>query len=303
MKLLAGGLTALSGTRTEARDLSIGYFAQHQLEQISVSDSPLTNLKRFGAARAARATEQELRDYLGSFGFRGARVFEPIAPFSGGEKARLVLALVAYLRPNLMLLDEPTNHLDLEMRQALTVALQEYNGAVVLVSHDRHLLRTVADELYVVHDGRAEPFDGDLEDYAKWLAESASSAAAAKASQEPLAANRGGGGSGELAARAADKSESAEERKQRKREEAERRNRLTPLRAAVEKCEKELERLTRLQAEIQAQLESPDIYVEGAKDRLRQLTEQQGRLTREVEQVEAQWLEHSERLESETRRA
>ncbi len=147
MKLLAGELPALAGTRTEARDLSIGYFAQHQLEQISPSDSPLTNLKRFGAARAARATEQELRDYLGSFGFRGDRVFEPIAPFSGGEKARLVLALVAYLRPNLMLLDEPTNHLDLEMRQALTVALQEYEGAVVLVSHDRHLLRTVADEL------------------------------------------------------------------------------------------------------------------------------------------------------------
>ncbi|HTU60501.1 MAG TPA: ATP-binding cassette domain-containing protein, partial [Polyangiales bacterium] len=155
MKLLAGELKGLSGVRTEARDLSIGYFAQHQLEQISSSDSPLTNLKRFGAARAARATEQELRDYLGSFGFRGDRVFEPIAPFSGGEKARLVLALVAYLRPNLMLLDEPTNHLDLEMRQALTVALQEYDGAVVLVSHDRHLLRTVADELYVVHGGRA----------------------------------------------------------------------------------------------------------------------------------------------------
>jgi len=287
MKLLAGELQALSGTRTEARDLSIGYFAQHQLEQISTSDSPLVNLKRFGAARAARATEQELRDYLGSFGFRGDRVFEPIAPFSGGEKARLVLALVAYRRPNLMLLDEPTNHLDLEMRQALTVALQEYEGAVVLVSHDRHLLRTVADELYVVHGGRAEPFDGDLDDYAKWLAETGNVPAPSVA--KPIDAPT------------ADKSESAEERKQRKREEAERRNRLTPLRAAVEKCEKELERLTRLQADIQAQLESPEIYTEGAKDRLRQLTEQQGRLTREVQQVEAQWLEHSERLETETR--
>jgi ATP-binding cassette subfamily F protein 3 len=292
MKMLAGVLTPIAGTRTEARDLKIGYFAQHQLEQINVNDSPLTNLKRFGAPRATKATEQELRDYLGSFGFRGDRVFEPIAPFSGGEKARLVLALVAYLRPNLMLLDEPTNHLDLEMRQALTVALQEYDGAVVLVSHDRHLLRTVADELYVVHDGRAETFDGDLDDYAKWLAETDS-----EKSQEAL--NR------RAAKEAAENAtvETAEDRKQRKREEAEKRNRLTPLRAAVEKCEKELDRLAKLQAELQAQLESPEIYTESAKDRLRKLTEQQGRLTREVEQVEAQWLEHTERLETETRRA
>jgi len=293
MKMLAGELQPLSGTRTEARDLKIGYFAQHQLEQINSSESALINLKRFGAPRATKATEQELRDYLGSFGFRGDRVFEPIAPFSGGEKARLVLALVAYLRPNLMLLDEPTNHLDLEMRQALTVALQEYEGAVVLVSHDRHLLRTVADELFVVHDGKAEPFDGDLDDYAKWLAETEK--ASEKAALNRRAAEDATSNNGVSA-------ETAEERKQRKREEAERRNRLTPLRAAVEKCEKELDRLAKLQAELQAQLESPEIYTESAKDRLRKLTEQQGRLTREVEQVEAQWMEHTERLESETRR-
>jgi ATP-binding cassette subfamily F protein 3 len=312
MKLLAGELQALAGTRTEAKDLRIGYFAQHQLEQISASDSPLTNLKRFGAARAAKATEQELRDYLASFGFRGDRVFEPIAPFSGGEKARLVLALVAYLRPNLMLLDEPTNHLDLEMRQALTVALQEYEGAVVLVSHDRHLLRTVADELYIVHEGRAEPFDGDLDDYAKWLAET-DAASASKAKQADGTRDaRGDSGNGARVANASDdpraagsgaRSESAEERKQRKREEAERRNRLTPLRAAIDQCEKELDRLARQQAEIQAQLESPEIYTEGAKDRLRQLTEQQGRLSREVAEVEARWMEHTERLEAEMRRA
>jgi ATP-binding cassette subfamily F protein 3 len=293
MKLLAGALQPVGGTRTEARDLSIGYFAQHQLEQVSPKDSPLTNLKRFGAPRATRATEQELRDYLASFGFRGDRVFEPIEPFSGGEKARLVLALVAYLRPNLMLLDEPTNHLDLEMRQALTVALQEYEGAVVLVSHDRHLLRTVADELYVVHDGRTEPFDGDLDDYAKWLGDTDSVAvptnegarSAARPTPEPQRA------------------ETAEERKQRKREEAERRNRLTPLRAAIEQSEKEIERLTKQQAELQAQLESPDLYADSAKDRLRKLTEQQGRLARELAQAEAKWLEHSELLEAEMRRA
>jgi ATP-binding cassette subfamily F protein 3 len=313
MKMLAGELAPLAGTRTEARDLRIGYFAQHQLEQISVTDSPLTNLKRFGAPRSTRATEQELRDYLGSFGFRGDRVFEPIAPFSGGEKARLVLALVAYLRPNLMLLDEPTNHLDLEMRQALTVALQEYEGAVVLVSHDRHLLRTVADELYVVHGGRAEPFDGDLDDYAKWLAEtdsgsgssgnSSKALAQAEALADTAAAGNTVAGKQPTPARDAERPETAEERKQRKREEAERRNRLTPIRAVIEQCEKDLDRLSKQQAELQAQLESPDLYTEGAKDRLRKLTEQQGRLAREVEQVEARWMEHSERLETETRRA
>src|SRR5882724_5933468 len=170
MKMLAGELVATGGSRTEARDLRIGYFAQHHLEQLAPDDSPLGNLRRSGGERAARTTEAELRDYLATFGFRDARVFEPVGLFSGGEKARLVLALVAFQRPNLLLLDEPTNHLDLEMRQALAVALQEYAGAVVLVSHDRHLLNTVADELMVVHDGQVALFDGDLEDYARWLA-------------------------------------------------------------------------------------------------------------------------------------
>ncbi|HVY80744.1 MAG TPA: ATP-binding cassette domain-containing protein [Steroidobacteraceae bacterium] len=290
MKMLAGELPALAGTRTEARDLKMGYFAQHQLEQLAPQDSPLVNLKRFGGQRAARATEQELRDYLASFGFRGDRVFEPIGPFSGGEKARLVLALVAYLRPNLMLLDEPTNHLDLEMRQALTVALQEYTGAVVLVSHDRHLLRTVADELYIVHAGKVAPFDGDLEDYAKWLNETDSAASAPAATPAPQARA------------AAAPAESAEARKQRKREEAERRNRLSPLRAAIEQCERELDRLTRERNELQAALEAPDLYTDGAKERLRKLMERQAQLAREIERTEASWLEHTERLEAEAQK-
>ena len=290
MKMLAGELPALAGTRTEARDLKVGYFAQHQLEQVSPRDSPLVNLKRFGAPRATRATEQELRDYLASFGFRGDRVFEPVGPFSGGEKARLVLALVAYLRPNLMLLDEPTNHLDLEMRQALTVALQEYTGAVVLVSHDRHLVRTVADELYIVHAGKAVPFDGDLEDYAQWLNDTDSTAPATTAT------------SAAKATAAAAPAESAESRKQRKREEAERRNRLSPLRAAIEKCERDLDRLTQERTELQTALEAPDLYTEDAKDRLRKLMERQAQLTRDIEHTEAAWLEHTERLESETQK-
>jgi ATP-binding cassette subfamily F protein 3 len=280
MKLLAGELAALAGTRTEARDLSIGYFAQHQLEQLNVKESPLDNLRRVGAELASRATEQQLRDFLGGFGFRGDRVFEPVAPFSGGEKARLVLALTAYLRPNLLLLDEPTNHLDLEMRQALAVALQDYEGAVVLVSHDRHLLRTVADEFIVVHQGRATPFDGDLEDYAKWLDETA-------AKDVPPASQQ--------------QSEGAESRKQRKREEAERRNRLTPLKAKIAQCDDELSRLAARSAALQTQLAAPDIYAASSKDRLKELLAQQAQLARETERVETAWLEASEALEEQSR--
>jgi ATP-binding cassette subfamily F protein 3 len=279
MKLLAGELAGLAGTRTEARDLRIGYFAQHQLEQLNPLDSPLTNLRRTGAELAAKATEQELRDFLAGFGFRGDRVFEPVGPFSGGEKARLMLALTAYLRPNLMLLDEPTNHLDLEMRQALAVALQDYEGAVVLVSHDRHLLRTVADEFIVVHKGRATPFDGDLEDYAKWLNETDEAPASIALPQ----------------------AESAELRKQRKREEAERRNKLTPIKAKIAKCDADLARLAKKSAAIQAELAAADIYAAASKDKLKDLLAQQAEVARETEKVETDWLEASEEFEQQSR--
>ena len=281
MKLLAGELTSPTGTRGEARDLRIGYFAQHQLEQLTPAETPLENLKRVGGARIRKQTEAELRDYLAGFGFRGNRVFEPVAPFSGGEKARLVLALVAYQRPNLLLLDEPTNHLDLEMRQALAVALQEYEGAVVLVSHDRHMLRTVADEFYIVHQGRAKPFDGDLEDYAKWL----------NATDDAAPTD------------AARTSTNAESRKQRKREEAEARNRLAPLKAAIVKAERTLDRLGKERAELQARLAAPDLYTESHAAQLRELLGAQARLARETATAEAAWLESHERLEQEEMRA
>jgi ATP-binding cassette subfamily F protein 3 len=285
MKLLAGELTSPTGTRGEARDLRIGYFAQHQLEQLVPTETPLENLKRVGGQRVRKQTEAELRDYLAGFGFRGNRVFEPVAPFSGGEKARLVLALVTYLRPNLLLLDEPTNHLDLEMRQALSVALQEYEGAVVLVSHDRHMLRTVADEFYVVHQGRAKPFDGDLEDYAKWLnAMDDTPADEARPTNAP-------------------QTMTAEARKQRKREEAEARNRLGPLKAAIVKAEKTLDRLGKERADLQAKLAAPDIYSESAAGRLRELLGVQARLARETAAAEAAWLENHERLEQEEMRS
>jgi ATP-binding cassette subfamily F protein 3 len=293
MKLLAGELPALAGTRTEARDLSIGYFAQHQLEQLNVKESPLDNLRRVGAELASRATEQQLRDFLGGFGFRGDRVFEAVAPFSGGEKARLVLALTAFLRPNLLLLDEPTNHLDLEMRQALAVALQDYEGAVVLVSHDRHLLRTVADEFIVVHRGRAAPFDGDLEDYAKWLDGTATEVAAAVTAGTP--------GLPGSAVSQQQPPDSAESRKQRKREEAQRRNRLTPLKARIAKYDDELARLAAKSEALQAQLAAPDIYAASSKDRLKELLSQQAQLARETEKVETAWLEASEELEEQSR--
>ncbi|HYK25678.1 MAG TPA: ATP-binding cassette domain-containing protein [Steroidobacteraceae bacterium] len=285
MKLLAGELRGLAGARTEARDLALGYFAQHQIEQLIPEESPLAALRRVGAARAARATEQELRDYLATFGFRGERVFEPVAPLSGGEKSRLVLALIAYLRPNLLLLDEPTNHLDLDMRRALAIALQDYEGAVVLVSHDRHLLKTVADELYVVAGGSVVPFGGDLDDYAKSLLETED----VRRESEPGPRETDPAGAGA--------------RRERKRLEAEQRNRLSPLRAAVAAAETELEKLHREMAELQAALASPEVYAPEAKERLQELLARQARLLRETETAEGEWLACSERLEAETLRA
>jgi ATP-binding cassette subfamily F protein 3 len=278
MKMLAGELNAFSGKRTEARDLKIGYFAQHQLEQLSVDDSPLGHLKRLGGEAAAKATEQELRGFLGGFGFSGDRVFEPVGPFSGGEKARLVLALVSYLRPNLLLLDEPTNHLDLEMRQALAVALQDYEAAVVLVSHDRHLLRAVADELILVDQGRATPFDGDLDDYAKWFTTREEAETAEETSPAAV---------------------SAEQKKQRKREEAERRNRLSPLKAEITRLEKQLERLEKERATVETALADPEIYSPAAKQRLQELLQKQTQLKRDISNTETEWLTATEKLDAE----
>ncbi len=289
MKLLAGVLPTLGGTRTEARELRIGYFAQHHMEQLKPGDSSLENLRRIGGARAKRQTEAELRDYLATFGFRGDRVFEPVAPFSGGEKARLVLALVTYLRPNLLLLDEPTNHLDLEMRQALAVALQDYSGAVVLVSHDRHLLNTVADQFIVVHHGRAEVFDGDLEDYAQWLAGGAGEGIAVQPASKPAAATP-----------VTVPVESAEQRKQRRRDEADQRAQLTPLRAAVERSEKQLATLSAQRVALEAKLAAPGLYLPEGKDKLRELLAQRATLEKQTAAAEAAWVAASEQLEAAT---
>jgi ATP-binding cassette subfamily F protein 3 len=291
MKLLAAELSPMAGVRTEARDLRLGYFAQHQLEQLAVKDSPLQQLRDLDdrlRGERSRAPEQDLRDFLAGFGFRGDRVFEPVAPFSGGEKARLVLALVAYQRPNLLLLDEPTNHLDLEMRQALAVALQDYEGAVVLVSHDRHLLSTVVDEFRLVANGGADPFDGDLDDYARWLATAASPAAATSAAAAtPAAALSATSAAPAVAA------ESADTRKQRKRAQAQQRAAVSPLRAAIAEHERKLEHLSAERQKLEQEL--GDVPDDAA--RVSKLLKEQARVAQSIAAVEAAWMKATEQLE------
>jgi ATP-binding cassette subfamily F protein 3 len=278
MKLLAGELAGTTGKRTEARDLRIGYFAQHQMEQLYPQESPMDHLRGLSKKLEDRATEQDLRNFLAGFGFTGDRVFEAVAPFSGGEKARLVLALVSYQRPNLLLLDEPTNHLDLEMRQALTVALQDYDGAVVVVSHDRHLLRTVADELYRVSEGRARVFDGDLDDYAR-LQES-----------ERVV------GSSPVDSTA--KAQSADARKQRKRDDAVRRQRLSGFKSEASRLEQELAKLSAKQAKNEVALADPALYAQEAKAELLKLLDTGRQLAAQIAATEEAWLVAAEQYES-----
>ncbi|HEY9148678.1 MAG TPA: ATP-binding cassette domain-containing protein, partial [Gammaproteobacteria bacterium] len=276
IKLIAGELTPLSGELTPAQELRIGYFAQHQLEQLDPQATPVRHLQRLDP----RASEQALRDYLGGFGFNNDMALSPVAPFSGGEKARLVLAMLVYQRPNLLLLDEPTNHLDLEMRHAMAMALQEYEGALVVVSHDRHLLRNVTDTLYLVDSGRVEEFDGDLEDYRQWLATQS------RAPRQEDTANRD-----------TEADNSAAARKERKRLEAEQRQRLKPLRQAVAKLEQRLEQLQQQQGELNTQLAAPSLYEAASKEQLKSLLQQKGQVDAELAEVEEQWLRQSEELE------
>ncbi len=274
IKLLAGAIAAQSGKRLPAPDLDVGYFAQHQLEQLDAAASPLLHLQRLNP----RASEQSLRDFLGGFGFAGERADSPVAPFSGGEKARLVLAMLVYQAPNLLLLDEPTNHLDLEMRLALELALQDYPGAVVLVSHDRHLLRTVTDRFLLVAAGRAEPFDGDLDDYRRWLEQRERETTSRDTESE-------------------DKAHSAGARRDRKRQEAEQRQRLQPLRNELKKLDAQLEKLQTRQAELVAALGDGMLYEAPRKDRLQKLLTEKAELDRELSATEERWLEISEIIE------
>jgi ATP-binding cassette subfamily F protein 3 len=277
IKLLAGALASREGRLESARDLAIGYFAQHQLEQLRPDLSPLGHLTLEHPA----APEQALRDFLGSFGFTGDQALAPVAPFSGGEKARLVLALLTYRRPNLLLLDEPTNHLDLEMRHALGLALQEFAGAMVLVSHDRALLRATADRLWLVRGGRVAEFTEGLDEYPRWLAAQRDAVAS-----DPTAAATG--------------DRTAVARRERRRNEAEERRRVQPLRRAVEECERELERLAARRAELEHRLSDAALYAEAAKDELRRVLAERGRLDSALAAAETAWLESSAALEAAT---
>jgi ATP-binding cassette subfamily F protein 3 len=187
-KMLAGEAAPLAGSRVPAADLAIGYFAQQQMEQLKPDCDAFWHVRNLGGPDYATGDEQRVRDHLGRFGFQGDRAFERVSRFSGGEKARLTLALLVARRPNLLLLDEPTNHLDIDMREALTVALQGFEGGLVVVSHDRHLIKTVADTLWLVADGKLQVFDGDLDDYQQWLktrAKGAQSQPKPKAAKKP----------------------------------------------------------------------------------------------------------------------
>jgi ATP-binding cassette subfamily F protein 3 len=270
IKLIAGELPPLQGKRKEAKDIKIAYFAQHQLEQLTMDESPLKHLQRLDRL----ASETELRNFIGGFGFHGDDALAPVGPFSGGEKARLVLALLVYQKPAVLLLDEPTNHLDLEMRLALTLALQDFEGALIVVSHDRHLLRTVADELWLVSDGQAKVFDGDLDDYRQWTLN--------KDKPEKVTNET---------------SSNSNKKKGDRRAAAEARQKLQPLRNAVKKSEQLMEKVQKKLDEVEEKLADSEIYGDSNKEKLKALLVEQGNLKTELEQAEMDWFEASEQLE------
>lgn len=283
IKLLAGEMQPLHGVIELSRGIKLGYFAQHQLETLHPEESALVHLARL----APRETEQQLRDYLGGFGFRGDKVTDPVAPFSGGEKARLVLALVVWQRPNLLLLDEPTNHLDLDMRQALTEALIDFEGAMVVVSHDRHLLRSTTDDLYLVHDGQVELFRGDLDDYQRWLSDQQR-----REQQEAQNGNSGGEDSAEK-----EQTNSAQARKDQKRRDAEFRQQTQPLRKKITQLETRLEKLTETLNSIETQLGDSALYDARQKAKLSELLADQIKTKSELGDVEMGWMDAQEELD------
>ncbi|MBK1704848.1 ATP-binding cassette domain-containing protein [Halochromatium glycolicum] len=281
IKTLAGEQPLLCGARQEAQGLRIGYFAQHQMDQLRPDASPLQHL----IALDREAPEQSLRDFLGGFGFSGDQATEPVAPFSGGEKARLALALIVYQRPNLLLLDEPTNHLDLEMRHALSTALQEFVGAMVLVSHDRHLLRITCDDLLLVDAGRVVPFDGDLDDYPNWISQ--------RAAQRRTAAN----GTSAAQAGADAGAERPGTKKAARQRDAEERARSQPLRRRLAELEQRLERLTEQRDVIDQRLSDSKLYEPEAKQELLAVMEDKRKLSSELNEIEQAWLAAGEALE------
>ena len=276
VKALADGSTLLTGERLLSRDTKISYFAQHQLDQLDSDISPIDHLHDYSPGER----ESKLRHYLGSFGFSGDSIFEPVAGFSGGEKARLVLALIIRQQPNLLLLDEPTNHLDLEMRQALSVALVEYSGALVVISHDRHLLRSVCDELLVVNNGTVDRFRQTLDDYPAWLKE------------QQIQLNTESSRSGPK------NTEKLHSKKQARQVEAKRRQRLKPLLDRVRNVEQLLAAHRTELEMLDKQLADESLYTDpDRKEEMTEMIKRQGSINASLETLEWEWLEASEALE------
>ncbi|MED5613675.1 ATP-binding cassette domain-containing protein [Janthinobacterium sp. P210005] len=292
IKTIAGELMPLTGDATMGKGLNIGYFAQHQVEMLRHDESPLWHLAKI----APTVREQELRNFLGGFNFPGNMVTASIAPFSGGEKARLALALIVWQRPNLLLLDEPTNHLDLETREALTEALAQFEGTLVVVSHDRHLLRATTDEFIIVADGKLQPFDGDLDDYKDWLFKTKLGKgtdvlpAAGKANKTDFPVVSPVAAAPAPAAPVRDKRKEAEERQKtaalRK-----------PIENKIKRQEEQIAKRNAQKAETDAKLGEPTIYDAANKAKLKQLLADQTFFTKDLAQLEAEWLDLQDQLE------
>lgn len=285
VKAIVGELTPMLGELRRGQGLEIGYFAQHQLDQLRMDETPLEHLRHL----APDAREQELRDFLGTYRFSGDFAEAKVAPMSGGEKARLALALIAWKKPNLLVLDEPTNHLDMETREALTMALSTYEGAVLLVSHDRHLLRAVTDELWLVHEGRKEVFEGDLDDYAKIVLDHRRvTAAEARAEHQ--------------ADKAARNEAQPVNNKEARRLAAQERARIAelrkPLKKELEKVEREMNALSEKLKALDTQLADPAFYNGADQGKVAQTLREHGELAPKVEALEMHWLELSEKIEA-----
>ncbi|MDD3354667.1 ATP-binding cassette domain-containing protein, partial [Zoogloea sp.] len=278
IKLLAGSLTPSAGQRREGKGLEMGYFAQHALESLRPDESPLQHLLRLDP----QTREQDLRNYLGGFDFHGDMATAPCAPFSGGEKSRLALALLIWHKPNLLLLDEPTNHLDLEMRHALTLALQDYAGGMVIVSHDRALLRATCDRFLLVDGGRLTPFDGDLDDYKSWLAQRRAADAAAAQCPDRAA---------DKASRKADREAAAADRQARL---AARR----PLLKELEQLDRKLTPWNNEKNRLDERLADPALYTGPDSGEVPGLLQRQAELTERIEEAELRWLELHEALDA-----
>jgi ATP-binding cassette subfamily F protein 3 len=286
LKTLVGQQPLLAGEVHYSDHLALGYCAQHQTDVLDQDASPLLLMRRMDS----RAAEQDLRNFLGSFAFRGEQVDTPIRAFSGGEKSRLALCLIAWQKPNLLLMDEPTNHLDLEMVHALTRALQEYGGALILVSHDRHLLNNTVDQFLIIRGGKVEFFEGSLDDYEKLVMDNSSAAQGGNAKAAPSA----------KAAKAAPKSPDAKagnERKEQRQQAARSREELKPLRDKVRKLEQQLEREHRKVIEMEQKLADPTLYEDVNKGWLAKLLTEQGELKRQLSATEEAWLAATEQLE------